>query len=33
MSDDDSKLALPDLEGGAMPPGGGSRSTPRTPRS
>jgi flagellar motor switch protein FliN len=23
MSDDDSKLALPDLEGGALPPGGG----------
>jgi flagellar motor switch protein FliN len=23
MSDDDTKLALPDLEGGAMPPGGG----------
>jgi flagellar motor switch protein FliN/FliY len=24
MSDDDSKLALPDLEGGALPPGGGT---------
>jgi flagellar motor switch protein FliN len=24
MSDDDTKLALPDLEGGAMPPGGDS---------
>jgi flagellar motor switch protein FliN/FliY len=24
MSEDDSKLALPDLEGGALPPGGGT---------